>query len=103
MASQKEFIEYICGQMDGAGTITYKKMFGDYALYCNSICFALVCDDILYITPTPAGLALCGESQEMGVPYPGAKPRIMLEDVEDRDFLSLLVSTTCQELVKKRK
>lgn len=35
MASTAEFVEYICEQTSGAGIITYKKMFGEYGVYCN--------------------------------------------------------------------
>ena len=35
MASDFGYIEYLCDQLQGAGTITYRKMFGEYALYCE--------------------------------------------------------------------
>lgn len=97
MASSIEYVLYVCEQMSLAGNITYKKMFGDYAIYCGGKCFALICDNRLYINPTNAGLSLFKEAP-MGIPYDGAKLRILIEDVEDRDFLCTLVEKTCAEL-----
>ena len=45
MASKIEFVEFMADQLREAGTITYKKMFGEYGLYCNGKIFAVICDD----------------------------------------------------------
>lgn len=97
MASSSEYVAYVCEQMCDAGIITSRKMFGEYGVYCDGKCFALVCDDVLYITPTKSGLALFNNPL-MGTPYDGAKPRIVIEDVDDREFLCRLVQETCAEL-----
>lgn len=97
MASSIDYVLYVCEQMSLAGTITYRKMFSEYAIYCDGKCFALICDNQLFINPTKAGLALLPEAT-MGIPYDGAKPRILIKDVEDRDFLCRLVEETCAEL-----
>ncbi|KAF5060002.1 hypothetical protein DSECCO2_330170 [anaerobic digester metagenome] len=97
MASSMDYVLYVCEQMSLAGSITYKKMFGDYAVYCDGKCFALICDNQLFISPTEAGLGLLPEVT-MGIPYDGAKPRILLEDIEDRDFMCRLVQETCAQL-----
>ena len=47
VASQQKTIDYIMGQCADAGTITSKKMFGEYALYCDTKVVAFVCDDQL--------------------------------------------------------
>lgn len=49
MASSPEFVQYVADQLSAAGTITYRKMFGEYALYCNGKIFALICDDQLLL------------------------------------------------------
>ena len=58
MASNLDYVEYVCEQLAGAGTITYKKMFGEYGLYCDGKFFASVEDDQLYVKMTKAGEAL---------------------------------------------
>lgn len=44
MASRPEFVQYVADQLAGAGAITYRKMFGEYGMYCDGKIFALICD-----------------------------------------------------------
>lgn len=97
MASSKEFVEFVAGQLADAGNITYKKMFGEYGLYCNGLFFAVVCDDQLFIKPTQAGKEY-PISQTEAPPYDGAKPYLLIEDLDDRDLLTGLTLVTCNAL-----
>ena len=72
-------------------------MFGDYGVYCNGKIFGLICDNGFYVKPTEAGRRLL-RNEDMRPPYEGAKPYFYIEDVDDRDYLSSLVSVTCAEL-----
>lgn len=45
MASSPDVVEYICFQLRHAGDISFKKMFGEYGLYCDRKYFGLVCDN----------------------------------------------------------
>lgn len=60
MASSPELVQYIADQLSPCGTITFKKMFGEYGLYLNGKMFASVCDDTLFVKPTKAGRARSG-------------------------------------------
>ncbi|MEY8392794.1 TfoX family protein [Lachnospiraceae bacterium] len=106
MASKIEFVEYIAEQLCEAGTITYKKMFGEYGIYCNGKIFAVVCDDQFYLKITEAGKNICPDLPQQP-PYKGAKNYFLVEDVENRKMLTELVAATCAELPepkpKKRK
>lgn len=97
MASRIEFVEFVVDQLREAGTITYRKMFGEYGIYCNGKIFALICDDQLFLKITEAGQKICPELTEQP-PYEGAKNYFLIEDVEDRKTLTRLVTATCQEL-----
>ena len=97
MASNADFVQYIADQCSGAGAITVKKMFGDYGIYCDGKIFGLICDDQFYVKPTEAGRALL-RSVELRPPYAGAKDYFCITDVDDRDYLSALVSETCKAL-----
>ncbi len=97
MASKIEFVEFIADQLKGAGTITYKKMFGEYGLYCDGKIFAVICDNQLYIKITEAGRKICPGLEE-APPYEGAKNYLLVEDTEDRERLTKLVTVTCEEL-----
>ena len=102
MGSSKEFMEYVAGQIEEAGEITYRKMFGEYGVYCDGRIFALVCDDQLFIKPTEAGRKFIGEPVE-APPYPGARMYFRIDDqIEDVDWLSELVRVTVKELPPPR-
>ena len=98
MASDLDFVEFVVDQMGNAGSITYRKMFGEYALYCEGKVVALVCDNQLFVKPTKAGKSFIGNVVE-APPYPGAKPSFLIEEqLEDRDWISNLIRLTEKEL-----
>jgi TfoX/Sxy family transcriptional regulator of competence genes len=57
MATDKSFVEFIADQIEHVGQITFKQMFGEYALYCEGKVVALVCDNQLFIKSTVGGRA----------------------------------------------
>ena len=97
MASNLEFVEYAAEQMAGAGNITFRKMFGEYGIYCDGKIFGVICDDQLYIKVTEAGQKMAPQLPKAS-PYTGAKPHFLVEDVDDREFLTGFVTATCKEL-----
>lgn len=97
MASKLEFVQYVAEQLQGAGEIAYKKMFGEYGIYCDGKFFAMICDDQLFFKITEGGRKLWPELEE-GAPYHGAKPHFLIEELDDREKLSELAKVTCQEL-----
>jgi TfoX/Sxy family transcriptional regulator of competence genes len=108
MSTDISFVEFIVDQLEDAGEITYRKMFGEYALYCNGKVVALICDEQLFVKPTDAGRAFIGDDVVEAPPYDGAKMYFLIEDmIESREWLSELISLTYKELpepkVKKHK
>lgn len=97
MASNPEFVEYVADQLSDAGTITYRKMFGEYGMYCDGKIFALICENQLFIKITDAGRQLAPEL-ETAPPYDGAKDYFLIENIDDREFLTSFVMETCKEL-----
>jgi TfoX/Sxy family transcriptional regulator of competence genes len=98
MASELSFVEFIVDQIENAGVITFRKMFGEYAIYCDGKVVALVCDNQLFIKPTEGGRSFIGDVVE-APPYPGAKLSFLVEDkFEDREWISNLVKITTKEL-----
>ena len=97
MASSMEFVEFVTGQLSGAGTITHKKMFGEYGLYCDGLLFSVICDNQFFVKATQAGKDLLGSFEE-AAPYKGSKPYLLIEDLEDRELLTRLVQVTLKEL-----
>src|SRR4051812_11277859 len=73
MATQQGTVDFLLDQMGGASTVSARKMFGDYGIYCEGKMVALVCDEQLFIKPTVGGRAFAPALAE-APPYPGAKP-----------------------------
>jgi TfoX/Sxy family transcriptional regulator of competence genes len=98
MASDKDFVDFVTGQINNVGEITAKKMFGEYGLYADGKLFGLICDNKLFIKPTQAGREFIGAVIE-SPPYEGAKPSFLIEEkIEDSDWLSELISISLKEL-----
>lgn len=102
MASKLEFVMYAADQLRDAGDISYRKMFGDYGVYCNGKIFALICDDQLFIKITEAGRKAFPDLQE-APPYEGAKNYFLIEDIDDREMLARLAAVTCEALPEPKK
>lgn len=102
MASDKNFIDFILDQIQNAGEITAKKMFGEYAIYSDRKLFGLICDNKLFIKPTKGGRNFIGNVVE-APPYTGAKPSFLIEDeVDDSEWLSELVRISVAELPESK-
>lgn len=82
MASSIDTVQHICDQAGLGSRLTFRKMFGEYALYLDGKVVALVCDDQLFLKPTPEGRAFLGTVPE-APPYPGAKPFPVLSEILD--------------------
>jgi TfoX/Sxy family transcriptional regulator of competence genes len=103
MSTQQKTVDYILDQLGNADTISARKMFGEYALYCDSKVVALICDDQLFIKPTEAGKEFL-KDPEMGHPYPGSKEYFHIEGDkwEEAKWLRELVQLTAQALPKPK-
>ncbi len=98
MGSSLHYVEFVADQMDGAGDIKYKKMFGEYGLWCDGKFIALVCDDRFFVKPTEAGRKFIKDPVEEP-PYPGARDYFLIEEqLENRDWVSMLIKVTKEEL-----
>lgn len=99
MSSQQSTVDYILEQCSAVGTMTAKKMFGEYGLYCDGKVMAFVADDQLFIKPTAAGRAYLGEVTEAQA-YPGSKMYFLIdgERWDDGDWLAGLVKVTTDDL-----
>ena len=90
MATNLEFIKYVCDQINGMGSIRYKRMFGEYMIYVNEKPILLICNDTVYVKILPCLNALCAEC-EKGFPYKGAKEHYIL-DVDNEELLKQIIT-----------
>jgi DNA transformation protein len=99
MASKQSTVDFILEQTSKAGTMSAKKMFGEYGIYCDGKIIALVCDDQLFVKPTNAGKAFIKDIVE-APPYPGAKPYLLIpgDKWDDHDWLTTLFTITATGL-----
>lgn len=99
MASSQRTVDYIIGQIEGAGVVSARKMFGEYGLYCDGRMVALICDDRLFVKPTTTGRAFAGSLPEAS-PYKGAKPYLLIDcdRWDDADWLTELIRRSTAEL-----
>lgn len=105
MSTKQSTVDFILEQIQAAGAVHAKKMFGEYAVYCDNKVVALVCDDALFIKPTQMGKEYLVNYTE-GCPYPGAKPYLAIsgEMWEEAEWLSELIKITASALpVPKKK
>lgn len=97
LASNLDFVEYVCDQIGGAGRITFKKMFGEYGVYCDGKVIGVICDNQFFVKKTEAGAALCPDCVQ-AAPYTGAKPHFVVGSVDDREQLARFIRATCDAL-----
>ncbi len=98
MASDEEFVRSVHDQVRGVGDVSYRRMFGEYAVYVGQKVVALVCDNQLFLKPTDAARALMPSVAE-APPYPGAKPYLVADEyLDDREMLSELFRVTADAL-----
>jgi TfoX/Sxy family transcriptional regulator of competence genes len=98
MASSVETVQYVCDQAGLGRRLTFRKMFGEYALYLDGKVIAFICDDQLFLKPTPEGRARLGAVQE-APPYPGAKNYLLLTgEIDDPERLRPALEITARAL-----
>ncbi len=97
MATSKEYMNFIMEQLSQAEGIANRAMMGEYVLYCQGKVVGGVYDSRLLLKPVPGVKALL-PSAPMELPYPGAKEMLLVEELEDRDFLKILLETAAAEL-----
>ena len=98
MGTDRDFVEYVQSQSGLGVELSFKKMFGEYALYLHGRVVAFACDNQLYLKPTDAGRSLLGTVCEAPA-YPGSKLYFQLDaQLEDRELLRKVLVTTAGAL-----
>ena len=97
MASSKEYLDFVLEQLSDLDGITVRPMMGEYLLYVDGRLAGGVYDNRLLVKPVPAALALLPNAPQEP-PYPGAKPMLLVEEVEDGAFLRELLVAMEPEL-----
>ena len=103
MASSKEYLEFIMEQLSGLEDVSWRAMMGEYIIYYRGKIVGGIYDDRFLVKPVEAAVAIMPEA-EMEQPYEGAKEMLLVDDVDDREFLRELLEAMYNELpVPKKK
>lgn len=101
MPSSKGYLDFILDQLSGLD-IGHRAMMGEYLLYIGGRLFGGIYDDRLLVKPIPAALELIPDAARE-VPYPGAKEMLLVDRVDDSEFLCRLVTEMYDGLPEVRK
>lgn len=97
MASSLEYVQFAVEQMREAGNIVFKKLFGEYGLWCDGKFFGTIEEDQFYVKITDAGRHMLPDAEPVA-PHGGTPNMVLVEELDDREFLTMLVRETCKEL-----
>jgi TfoX/Sxy family transcriptional regulator of competence genes len=101
MASTESYFEFIRDMLSGIDDISFRKMMGEYIVYCRGKIVGGIYDDRFLVKPTKSARDLMPEAAEE-TPYEGAKKMLLVDNVEDREFLGELIEAVCAELPEAR-
>ena len=96
--SKKEYRDYILEQLDLLDNITSRPMMGEYLLYYNGLLFGGIYDNRLLVKIVESNNKY---NMPESIPYEGAKPMYLIEDVDNKEILKDIVIDTFNDLQKK--
>lgn len=102
MASTKGYLDFILEQLSGLEEITFRPMMGEYILYYRGRVFGGIYDDRFLVKPVSSAKALMPEAA-YELPYEGAKEMLLVEDVDNRDFLTSLILAMYDQLPQPKR
>ncbi len=106
MASSKEYLTFILGQLAELEDITYRAMMGEFIIYYRGKIVGGIYDDRLLVKPVKAAIRYM-PTAPYELPYEGAKEMLLVEEVDDKPFLTGLLDAMYEELpapkAKKKK
>lgn len=97
-----EYLSFVLDQLSSLEGITYRKMMGEYIIYHNEKIAAYLCDNRLLVKILPTTERMLPNARQEP-PYGGAKDMLLIENVDDQQFLKLLFETMYPELPEPRK
>lgn len=102
MATKKEYLEFVLEQLSGLTEITHRMMMGEYIIYYRGKIAAYVCDDRFLVKPVESVKQML-PAAPLEPPYEGAKDMVLIEDIDNREFLTELFDAMYEELPEPKK
>ena len=97
MASTKEYKKFILEQLNLLNEIVCKPMMGEYLLYYNNLLYGGIYDDRLLVKIVNSNKKY---NMKENIPYNGAKPMYLVDNIDDKDTLKNIILDTCKDLKK---
>ena len=102
MASSKEYLDFILEQLSELDDVSYRAMMGEYIIYYRGKIVGGIYDDSFLVKPTKSAAAMMPNA-EMELPYDGAKKMLLVDDVDNKEFLRKLLEAMYEELPATKK
>ena len=97
MASSKEYLEFILGQLSELEDITYRTMMGEFIIYYRGKVVGGIYDDRLLVKPVKSAIGFM-PTATYELPYEGAKEMLLVDEVDDKEFMTGLFNAVYEEL-----
>ena len=97
MASNREYLDFILEQLSSLESITYRAMMGEFILYYRGKIIGGIDDDRFLVKPTKSAMAMMPDA-DREIPYEGAKEMLLVDNVDNREFLTELLISMYEEL-----
>ena len=102
MASSKEYLDYVLEQLSGVDEITYRAMMGEYIIYYRTKVIGGIYDDRFLVKNIKSARNLMPDA-DLELPYEGAKEMLLVDDIENKEFLKDLLEAMYEELPAPKK
>ena len=102
MASSKDYLDYVLEQLSGMDDISYRAMMGEYIIYYRGKVVGGIYDDRFLVKPVKSAVAMMPNA-DRELPYEGAKEMLLVDDVENKEFLYELLEAMYDELPAPRR
>lgn len=102
MASSKEYLDFVLEQTSELEEITYRAMMGEYILYYRGKIIGGIYDNRLLVKPVKSAVSLM-PTATYELPYEGTKEMLLIDNVDDKDFLTKLFDAMYDELPTPKK
>ena len=97
MASTKQYLEFVLDQLSMLDGISYKAMMGEFIIYYQGKIVGGIYDDRFLVKPATSAKRMMPDAPGE-VPYEGAKEMLLVEDIDDREFLKELLNSIVDDL-----
>ena len=102
MASGREYLDFILEQLSGLEEVTWKAMMGEFIIYYRGRIVGGIYDDRFLVKPTKSAEAMMPDA-DRELPYEGAKEMLLVDNVDNREFLAELLTAMHGELPAPKK